>query len=149
MTVFIASPEVAETDIMATHLRALSDLLGPLNYLTHLFAAPEVTAQYLVLSAPAWGEESERAIGCSSSQFAVEVRVTAVAGTPEGVDIMLGRVRRRIGHDPQRLAVGNRHASVQFVRAEVVDVDRDVTIVGTNRHPAYGVDTYLLVSHPI
>lgn len=135
---------------MKAHLDAVSAALAPLAYTTHLFAAPVVSSQYLILSSPSWGGPIEAPVASTSGSFDVDVRVKAVAGTPEGVAIMLGRVRSLLGPDNGwvRMAVSGRVAHVRFVRSEFIDVDRDVTITNTDRHPGVGVDTYRLISEP-
>lgn len=134
---------------MKAHLDAIRAELESL-YTTHLFVAPSVSSQYLILSSPSWGGPLEAPVASSSGSLDVDVRVKAVAGTPEGVAIMLGRVRALLGTDSEwvRLAVAGRSAHVRFVRSEFIDVDRDVTITNTDRHPGVGVDTYRLVSEP-
>ena len=135
---------------MKAHLDAIRAELESLEYATHLFAAPVVSSQYLILSSPSWGGPLEAPVASTSGSVDVDVRVKAVAGTPEGVAIMLGRVRSLLGPDNEwvRVAVSSRVAQVRFVRSEFIDVDRDVTITNTDRHPGVGVDTYRLVSEP-
>ena len=135
---------------MKAHLDAIKAELAPLEYTTHFFAAPVVSSQYLIVSSPSWGGPLEAPVAATSGSVDVDVRVKAVTGTPEGVAIMLGRVRALLGPDNEwvRLTVAGRSAHVRFVRSEFIDVDRDVTITNTDRHPGVGVDTYRLVSEP-
>ena len=135
---------------MKAHLDAIKAELAPLGYTTLFFAAPVVSSQYLILSSPSWGGPLEAPVASTSGGVDVDVRVKAVTGTPEGVAIMLGRVRALLGPDNEwvRLTVAGRSAHVRFVRSEFIDVDRDVTITTTDRHPGVGVDTYRLVSEP-
>ena len=79
-----------------------------------------------------------------------DVRIKAVTGTPDGVAIMLNRIRVRMSPQllPRLVPMTGRAVWLQFVRSEFIDVDQDVIITGTNRHPAVGVDTYRLVSEP-
>jgi len=134
-----------------THLEALCVVLDPLEYVTHLFAAPEVSSQYLVLGAGSWGTGVEGVLCGPDGSLDTEVRIKAVAGTPEGVSIMLSRVRDLLSPDRawSRLSVSGRAVQVRFERSEFVTVDIDVTITNTDRHPAVGVDSYRLVSEPI
>ena len=44
------------------------------------------------------------------------------------------------------LTVTGRTVTLEHVEARAVQIDRDVTIPDTNRHPAYGVDLFRLVS---
>lgn len=77
------------------------------------------------------------------------IRVRAVAGTPEGVEVLLRNARVALGNGRRRdLTVSGRDASIRWERGEFIGLDPDATIPGTNRHPAVGVDTYTLTSHP-
>ena len=80
-----------------------------------------------------------------------EVRVTAVAGTPDGVEVMLRRVRGLLGPDDSwaALTVAGRAAQTRFERGEYIGVDDSTTITNTDRHPGVGVDSYRLVSEPV
>ena len=135
---------------MRAHLDALRAALSPLGYTTHLFAAPAVTAQYLILSSRSWESGDESALCGTDRSLDTEVRVTAVTGTPEGVAIMLDRVRALLGPDDDwaPLVVTGRVAQTHFARGEFIGVDDSVKITGTNRHPGVGVDSYRLVSEP-
>lgn len=134
---------------MRTHLDAIRGALAPLGYTTHLWAAPAVTPQYLILSARSWQQGDEPALCGTDRALDTEVRVTAVAGTPEGVEVMLRRVRGVLGADWTVLpVVTGRVAQTRFERSEFIGVDRDAVITNTDRHPAVGVDSYRLVSEP-
>lgn len=128
---------------MADHLRAARTKLNA-TYPVDLFAsAPGRTGQWAVLEAPAWAADQDAPIGGDVGAFATLIRLKAVTGTPEGVDIMLAAARQAL---PGSLTVTGRVASLTWVRSEFVDLDLDVTIPSTSRHPAFGVDTYLLHS---
>lgn len=135
---------------MNAHLTALKSRLARLGYLTHLYSAPTVTEQYLILSAPPWGDDLERAVSGAATSFTVEIRVKAVTGTTDGVVIMLDRVRAELSPEgvATRLTVAGRSAWIGYARSEFVDVDSDERIEGTNLHPAFGVDSYTLTSEP-
>ena len=140
---------------MLAHLKALEALV-PDDYQTfrvyaNLTDDGEVPAvPYVVLSAPAWSGTDEVAVSDTGEVLDTDVRFTAVAGTPDGVLIILNRLRSVLSPDSgwRDVAVADRVAQVRYIRSEFVSVDRDVTITGTNRHPAVGVDTYRLVSQP-
>lgn len=136
---------------MKAHLDALKAALTPLNYTTHLFAAPVISSQYLILSSPSWGAGREKSVCGTDLSLDTEVRVKAVAGTPEGVLVMLRRVREVLGPDDEwtPLAVAGRSAQTHFARSEFIGVDDSVTISGTDRRPGVGVDSYRLVSEPV
>ena len=131
---------------MLDHLKAVQALLEPLGYPTHRDVSPDAAPPYLVLSAPGWGDAAEASVCASRESADVSLRVMATAGTTDGVRIMHTNVRRLLDRSHPRLE--GRHLTVLWERSEFVDVDRDVTIPGTNRHPAWGVETYRLVSEP-
>ena len=135
---------------MRAHLDALKAALSPLGYATHLWAAPDVTPQYLILSSRSWESSREASVCGTDLSLDTEVRVTAVAGTPEGVEVMLRRVRGLLGPDEEwvRVPLADRHAQTHFARGEFIGVDDSVKITGTDRHPGVGVDSYRLVSEP-
>lgn len=133
---------------MRAHLDAIKDALAPLGYKVHLWAAPSIDPQYLVLSSRSWQAGDEPGLCGVDRALDTEVRVTAVAGTPAGVEVMLRRVRGLLGEDWSALAVAGRVAQVRFERSEFIGVDDSVKITGTDRHPGVGVDSYRLVSEP-
>lgn len=136
---------------MNSHLDAVEARLAPLGYLTHHYAAPEISSQYLILAGPAWDDSLEASLGGDGESLDTLLHVTAVAGTPRGVDIMLTRVRDTLspGRDWTRLPMAGAQVDLRFLRPEGdIGIDRDVTITGTNRNPAVGVITFQLVSEP-
>lgn len=135
---------------MRAHLDALAGALAPLGYKVHLWAAPSIDPQYLVLSSRSWQAGDEPGLCGVDRALDTEVRVTAVAGTPAGVEVMLRRVRALLGPDESwvRLPVAARVAQTHFARSEFIGVDDSVKITGTDRRPGVGVDSYRLVSEP-
>lgn len=107
-------------------------------------------APYFVLSSPAFDPSDETAVSSTTDVLDAEVRVKAVTGTPEGVFTMLRLARDELspGLRSSPLEVDGRVVSIRFVRSEFVDVDESTVVTGTDRHPAQGVDTYRIVSHP-
>lgn len=137
---------------MIAHIKAVEALLEPLGYTVHRWTAPVVSAQYVILSTAAHDGDLEDGLVDCGEAFATDLQVKAVAGTPDGVVIMLARIRGVLSPARGEAAVplDGRHVVTHYVRSEHVPiVDRDVTITGTNRHPAHAVDTYRLVSQPI
>ena len=98
-----------------------------------------------VLSAPACAADPDAPICATSTAFEAEIRFKAVAGTPQGVAIMLANARATL---PGALTVTGRAVTLRWERSEFIDLDTDVIIPATNRHPAFGVDTYTLTSQP-
>lgn len=132
------------------HLKAVEQALAGLQYTTSRIWADSPPAQYLVLSGRAWDSAGEAALTEVTDTVDTDLRIKAVTGTPDGVGIMLARVRGVLSPNQaaSKIAMAGRSVWVQFVRSEFIDVDTDTTITGTNRHPAYGVDTYRLLSEP-
>lgn len=135
---------------MRDHLDAIAARLAPLGYVTHLYAAPEITGQYLILGGRGWDDGVEEGLAPTDDLDTV-VPITAVTGTPAGAEKMLRLVRAELspGRQPTRLAVPGRSAHVMFVRSELIGVDQSVKITGTDRHPGYGVESYRVVSDPL
>lgn len=135
---------------MIEHLQAISARLASLGYATYLVYAPEVQPQYLVLSGPSWATPDELPLSTTSDDLTTDIRVKAVTGTPEGVGVMLTRIRELLSPRLAETSVpmAGRDFRLRFERSEFLEVDTDLTITGTNRHPAVGVDTYRLVSQP-
>lgn len=130
---------------MKAHLDAIAAKLA-VAYPVDLWAAePGRTGQWIVLEAPASAADPDAPIGATSASFEVELRLRAVTGTPAGVAIMLDHARSIL---PGALTVSGRYCSLAWERSEFIDIDPDATIPGTNRHPAYGVDSFTLNSQP-
>ena len=131
---------------MRAHLAAMQARLAPLDLPIDRWAPePHRVPPFLSLEAPSWDSDPDAPACDTSDAFWTSVRVRAVAGTPDGVAIILANVRRTL---PGVLAVEGRAASIAWTRSEFIEIDPDATIPGTNRHPAYGVDTYTLTSQP-
>lgn len=135
---------------MIAHLKALAAVLEPLGYPVHLVWADTVTSQYVVLGGRGWDRPEEMPVCGLTDDLDTDVRVRAVTGTVAGVGTMLTRIRSLLSPNMGETVVpmGGRTVRVRYERSEFLDVDRDTTIAGTERHPAYGVDTYRLISEP-
>jgi hypothetical protein len=135
---------------MLEHLKAIADYLADLAYTTHLVAAPVVSSQYIVLGGRSWATPEDLPLCGVSQALETDWRLTAVAGLPDGVMIMLARLREQLspGIRWTRIPMTGRLCWVKFERSEFVAVDRDLTVTNTNRHPAVGVDTYRIMSEP-
>lgn len=138
---------------MLAHMQALSASLEPLGYPVYRIYAPSdalSSLPYLILESGAWGEAIDLPVCGASDSLHDRLRVKAVAANPDAVMTVLGRVRSL--WSPSRtwttIPMSGRLAQIQFTRSEAVYVDRDVTLPGTNRHPALGVDSYTLDSQP-
>ncbi len=130
---------------MKPTLDAIKALI-PAPYAVDLWVAGDATGMpYVVLWAPSHSLDDEAAIAAGSA-FTAPLRLTVVAGTLEGVQIILDRLRPLL--DGQTVTVAGRHVVLTWVRSEALDLDQTVTIPTTNRHPAYGVETYTIHSQP-
>lgn len=131
------------------HLKAVQTQLASLGYPVEVGFAPN-TGQYVVLTGPSWRSPDELALGPGDLGLDTEIRIKAVTGTVDGVAIMLRDIRALLtpGLVPARLPTAGWETWIRWQRSEFVDVDESTTITGTNRHPAFGVETYQLTSDP-
>lgn len=131
---------------MLAHIAAVKALLAPLGYAVYYVDVPEApTLPYVLLWGTGGTPGPERPLS-GPTDLTDRLGVTCVAGTPEGVLIVAARVRGVLdGAEP---TVTGRRAWLHLWDSRAVQVDRDVTFPGTNRHPAYGVDLYRLTSAP-
>lgn len=119
----------------------LSALLEPLNYKVYDTDVPETpTLPYVVL----WGGDAaphpEESVASQIGGVRDRLGVTVAAGTPMGCRIAHTRVREVLQPDGFHLPVGD--FILKLTDHQAVQVDRDETITGTNRHPAYCVDLF-------
>lgn len=105
---------------------------------------------YVLLWASAGVPVEERSECGPGGEFTDALGVTAVAGTPDGVWIVQEAVRGVLspGGRTTRHDVDGDVMWLALFDSRAVQIDRDVTITGTNRHPAFGVDLYRLTSTP-
>ena len=139
---------------MRAHLQALQTLLAPLGYPVHLFHAEgrsdvEVPpVPFLVLRAPTWSDPDDLPVCGPGADLDARVSVTGTASTVEGALVVLSRVRRLLM--PHTVVpVEGRYATLTGHRSEVdPQVDPDLRLPGSDRHPGFGVDSYRLHSVP-
>lgn len=130
-----------------SHFEAVRALLEPFGKPVHIIDAPgSPTYPYVLL----WGSPGLlQAAEADGVQDDIDdlVGVTHVAATPEAALVVVDRVRSYLmGARP---VVEGRHVQpLRLFDSRNVEVDRDVTMPATNRHPAYAVDLYRLVSEP-
>lgn len=91
-----------------------------------------------------WGGDAAPAIeGTLDSRndgVSDRVGVTIAAGTPAGVRTVHAQVRALLQPDGYPVDVGGFRLKLRD--HQPTQVDRDVTLTGTNRHPAFCVDLY-------
>lgn len=137
---------------MKDHLSAIRDLIPAHGVPVDLWAPePDRDPPFLSVEAPSWAPDPSACICGRPHAMETPIRLRAVAGTPEGVAVMLRNARLALGDGaPTPLGVpGRRKVWLRWERSEFVGLDPDATIPGTNRHPAVGVDTYTLHSEPV
>jgi hypothetical protein len=134
---------------MKAHLDAVKARLSP-TAATHLIWATGAHPYYVLTSTGADLSDEDN-VATQRDTLDALVRVKAVTGTADGVLKMLDLARAELspGMDSSPLVVAGRSATIRFVRSEFVDVDEDVTLTATDRHPFVGVDTYRIVSQPV
>ena len=137
---------------MRAELNAVKARLVALDpkYRGFLVAADANTAPpYWIIDAPGLGVGEDVSIDAETRGVDSDFRVKAVAGTVDGVFIMLDAARAVLSPvlAPAPLEVAGRFAETRWVRSEFVDVDDSITLM-SGKHPAFGVDTYHLSSEP-
>lgn len=131
---------------MRAHIAAVEALLTPLGWATYYVDVPETPATAYILL---WGSS-----GLPSSEQPLRgpvdltdgLGVTCVAATPYGVLSMRTAVRGVL--DEAHPVVAGRVVTLSLWDSRDTQVDRDVTLPDTGRHPAFGVDVYRLMSVP-
>ncbi len=144
---------IAELTAIKAHLALMANPVP-----VHLFEATgstdtTVPAQvpYLVLGASGGLMPDHMPVAGVDQSLEFDLRLTSVAGVVDAPPKVASRVRDYLSpaYGVTRIALTGRALDVFYVRTEVASaVDRDVVVAGTNRHPAYGVDTYHVVSQP-
>lgn len=118
----------------------LEDLLSPICRVYDTDVPETPRFPYIVL----WGGNAsphpEQSVASRIDGVLDRVGVTVAAGTPEGARIVHQRARQVLQPGGFPLDIGG--FTLKLVDHQPVQVDRQETIIGTNRHPAYCVDIY-------
>lgn len=130
---------------MLAHITAIKALLAPVGAVYYV-DVPDAPALPYVLLWGSSGVPSDDVPISGADDLTDLLGVTAVAGTPDGVLIVRSRVRTLL--DGAHPIVAGRLVTLRLFDSRPTQVDREVTIPNTNRHPAYGVDLYRLTSVP-
>lgn len=139
---------------MIGELRAISQLVADRGFKVHVMnlrATDTDPATYpYVLISPGYGRLGERPLGERLDSVDHDIQVRYVGSTWDSMLGLLRDTRQLLSPDkgPRRLVVPGRRASLRFLRHEMADVDRDVTITGTGTHPHFAVDAFRLLSVP-
>jgi len=132
---------------MLAHLNAVKALLEPTGYTVYLIdAATTPTYPYVVLWSSAGMLVADTLDGIQDDLDEL-LGVTVAAATPEAVLTAVPLVRAAL-LDAQPVVAGRYVQPLRFFDAVDVSVDRQVTMPNTNRHPAFAVDKYRLISEP-
>lgn len=135
---------------MRAHIAAIKALI-PSAYTVYFVDVPDAPTYPYVLLWTSAGSPGVEANMCGANlDIDAVVGVTHVATSPDGVLAATAKTRPALqpGGRIKRLAVPDRAAWIEFYDAQNVQVDRDVTLPSSNRHPAYAVDLYRLTSTP-
>lgn len=136
---------------MRDHIAAMRATLTAAGLASHYVTVEGAPSYPYVLLSPGISSPHPDAPLCDSfATLAFDILVTAVAGTPDGADIVAARAKAALcpGDRPTALVVAGRRASIRWERTETAGVDRDVTIPNTKRNPAFRKDSYRIESTP-
>lgn len=132
---------------MRSHLLAVKALIAPLGYQVYIGDVPGAPLHpYVLLWASGGRLVSDEMCG-RQDDLNDTFGVTMVATNADAALMMPGPIRGvLIGAQP---ALAGRHVQpLRLSHSEPVQTDQQVTLPGTNRHPAYVVDQYRLISEP-
>lgn len=139
---------------MIDHLNAIGVLLEERGFtvhvMDHIAREEDPTTYPYVLLSPGYGRPGERPVGGRLDSIDHDLQVRWVGATAASMLGLLRDGRKVLAPDqgPLRLQVPGRRATLRFLRHEMAEVDRDVTISELGTHPHFGVDAFHLVSTP-
>lgn len=121
-----------------------SDLLSLLRTPGYTVYDTDVTDTPTFPYIVAWGGDSrphqEQNLGSQADGVSDRVGVTVAAGTVAGVRTVHRQVRALLQPDGYPITLGG--YMLKISDHQPAQVDRDVTLTGTGRHPAFCVDLY-------
>ena len=124
------------------HFQAVRSRLETLDYQVYIVDVPERPEFPYILLWGGVGDPSRETNLCEDfTDLDDTMGVTVTAGTPEGCFIVQQRVRNILEGVEVDLSVG-RSGPLRLVDSQPVQMDRDVTILKTDRNPAFAVDIY-------
>lgn len=126
---------------MRAHVDAVKTLLTAGGITSYWVDVPDSpTYPYALLWGPVWGSSAEVPLSGDDTDMDRSLMVTSVAGNPDLVLTFAERVKTIL--HKSRPPVPDWVSDLRYVRSETADVDRQVTLPNSNRHPAFSVDTY-------
>lgn len=119
----------------------LLDLLRTLDYQVYDTDVQETPSfPYILVWGGASNPHREQNLGSQADGVDDWCGVTVAAGTPAGVRTVHNSVRALLQPDGFPINLGGYQLKIR--EHQRTQVDRDETITGTNRHPAFCVDIY-------
>lgn len=134
---------------MIAHLEAVQALLAPLGRPVYLIEASGTLTYPYRLVWPSTGAPGVDAPLDQNADLSFLIGVTAVGETVTSAGVIARSGKDVLG--PSKfvpLAVTGRRAWIRWEGLGSANVDRDVTIPNTNRHPAFEVHMYRVESIP-
>lgn len=134
---------------MRAHITAIGAALTSASLKSYFVEAPsQPNIPYVLLWTGSGSPPVEDSIA-TRGDFEATLGLTSVAGTPEGALIVQAAARAALAPFASgSTAVAGRIAWLTLEDSRAVQVDTDVTVTATGKHPAYGVDIYRLRSTP-
>lgn len=130
-------------------LAAITTLLGPLGLPIFDTDATGATGYPRIVLWTSTGRMAGATLDDVRGDVEGMVGVKVTAATPAAVRIHAAAVRAALTPTGLRdLTVTGRRARLEHFDSRAVQVDRDVTIPGTNTHPAFADELFWLVSTP-
>ena len=131
---------------MREHVEAIQALLAPIPVYYADATGADSYPYVLVWSTPGSDDVDPAVADCGA--WSDLIGVTSVDTTSNNVLFLAEKTRGML--DGAVLSVTGRHARLHLRKGlgQTVQPDRDVTLPGTNRHPCFQVDRYLLTSQP-
>lgn len=143
---------------MLDHLKAIINVLTAQGLDVYLQDAvkyddvgypTELEYPYLIVWTTSYRPTDEKALDDVADDITATIGITAVATTPQGAAIVAENAKQLLGATKyRRLDVPGRLAYIRWSAFQTAQVDRDVKLPDTNRHPAFQVDIYRLESTP-
>lgn len=130
--------EVAVQALDAAATAGIGDMTGALPPFVSVYGPPGARPQDEAVGGPD-GDEFSARMGCT---FTAARADAALLMAEAGIQALTPNRR------PGRLSVAGRVVWVEFVEARDVLTDYDVTLTGTNTHPAYVVVRFQIHSTP-